>query len=83
MVIRMMLLPLQKIQIKQIMTQKWVSMIGDDQEIWTDWRRTGYPVFQFKNWSGTSGVQGNLAYPGSVTGGEMFRRMPYPDEKSN
>jgi len=69
-------------KLKQIMTQKWVSMIGDDQEIWTDWRRTGYPVFQFKNWSGTSGVQGTLPYPGSVTGGEMFRRMPYPDERA-
>jgi hypothetical protein len=69
-------------QLKQIMTQKWVSLLGDEQEVWTDWRLTGYPVFKFKNWSGTSGVEGNLAYPGSVTGGEMFRRMPYPDERA-
>jgi hypothetical protein len=69
-------------QIKQIITQRWVSLIGDDLEVWTNWRRTGYPVLKFKNWSGTSGVEGNLAYPGSVTGGEMFRRMPYPDERA-
>jgi hypothetical protein len=69
-------------QIKQIITQKWVSLLGDDQEVWTNWRRTGYPAFKFKNWSGTSGVEGNLPYPGSVTGGEFFRRMPYPDERA-
>jgi hypothetical protein len=69
-------------KIKQIATQKWISLMGDEQEVWTNWRITGYPTFKFKNWSGTSGVEGNQPYPGSVTGGEMFRRMPYPDERA-
>ena len=50
--------------------------MGDDYEVWSNWRRTGYPQFDYKNW------QGNQPYPGSVTGGEMFRRLPYPDERA-
>jgi hypothetical protein len=63
-------------RLEQISTQKWLSLLGDDMEVWSNWRRTGYPKFNFKNW------QGNQAYPGSVTGGEMFRRLPYPDERA-
>ena len=63
-------------RLEQLSTQKWLSLLGDDHEVWSNWRRTGYPKFNFKNW------QGNQAYPGSVTGGEMFRRLPYPDERA-
>lgn len=64
-------------RIEQISTQKWVSLIGDDYEVWSNWRRTGYPAFSWKNW------MGNQPYPGSVTGGEFFRRMPLPDETAS
>lgn len=30
-------------KIKQIITQKYISMIGNGIEQWNDWRRTGYP----------------------------------------
>ena len=63
-------------RLEQISTQKWLSMLGDDYEVWSNWRRTGYPAFNFKNW------EGDKPYPGSVTGGEMFRRLPYPDERA-
>jgi len=63
-------------RLEQISIQKWLSLLGDDYEVWSNWRRTGYPRFNYKNW------QGNQPYPGSVTGGEMFRRLPYPDERA-
>lgn len=64
-------------RLEMISVQKWVSLMGDDYEVWSNWRRTGYPVMSWKNWL-INGVPS--AYPGSVTGGEMFRRKPYPDE---
>lgn len=64
-------------RLEQISVQKWVSLLGDDFEIWSNWRRTGYPVFNWKNWNG------NNYYPGSVTQGEFFRRMPLPDETAS
>ena len=63
-------------RLEQISIQKWISLLGDSYEVWSNWRRTGYPVFNYKNW------EGNQPYPGSVTGGEMFRRLPYPDERA-
>ncbi|PWJ60286.1 SusD-like starch-binding protein associating with outer membrane [Dyadobacter jejuensis] len=30
---------------ENIMEQKWVSLFGQGIEAWTEWRRTGYPVF--------------------------------------
>lgn len=63
-------------KLNQLSTQKWLSLLGDDHEVWSNWRRTGYPKFSFKNW------EGDKPYPGSVTGGEMFRRLPYPDERA-
>jgi hypothetical protein len=63
-------------RLEQISTQKWVSLLGDFYEVWSNWRRTGYPVFNYKNWNG------NQAFPGSVTGGVFFRRLPYPDERA-
>ena len=65
-------------RLESISVQKWVSLMGDDYEVWSNWRRTGYPVMSWKNWL-INGVPS--AYPGSVTGGQMFRRMPYPDER--
>lgn len=63
-------------RLEQLSVQKWLSLLGDDYEVWSNWRRTGYPAFNFKNW------EGDKPYPGSVTGGEMFRRLPYPDERA-
>ena len=53
-------------QLRQISEQKWLSMFGDDYEVWSNWRRTGYPVLAPVN------------YPGNVTGGRMFRRFSIP-----
>jgi hypothetical protein len=53
-------------QMEQINTQKWLSMFGDDYEVYANWRRTGYPVLKKVN------------YPGNVTGGFMFRRFALP-----
>jgi hypothetical protein len=64
-------------RLEQIATQKWVTLFGDDYEVFASWRLTGYPVMSWKNWL-INGVPS--AYPGSVTGGQMWRRLPYPDE---
>ncbi len=53
-------------QFRQISEQKWVSMFGDDFEVYANWRRTGYPILTRVN------------YPGNVTGGQMFRRFSIP-----
>ncbi|MCW3107154.1 MAG: SusD/RagB family nutrient-binding outer rane lipoprotein [Segetibacter sp.] len=53
-------------QLKQISEQKWISLFGDDYEVYANWRRTGYPVLMPVN------------YPGNVTGGKMFRRFSIP-----
>jgi hypothetical protein len=53
-------------QLQQISDQKWLSLFGDDYEVYANWRRTGYPVLMSVN------------YPGNVTGGKMFRRFSIP-----
>jgi hypothetical protein len=53
-------------RLQQISEQKWISMFGDDYEVFANWRRTGYPVLMPVN------------YPGNVTGGKMFRRFSIP-----
>ncbi len=53
-------------QFAQINTQKWVSLFGDDYEVFANWRRTNYPQLMPVN------------YPGNVTGGQMFRRFSIP-----
>jgi len=53
-------------QFAQINTQKWVSLFGDDYEVFANWRRTNYPQLMSVN------------YPGNVTGGQMFRRFYIP-----
>lgn len=62
-------------QLEQISTQKWISMHGDVFEVYSNWRRTKYPVFNYANWvSGTA----RIPWPGNVTGGKMFRRFSLP-----
>lgn len=53
-------------QLQQISEQKWLSLFGDDYEVYANWRRTGYPVLAPVN------------YLGNVTGGQMFRRFSIP-----
>jgi hypothetical protein len=57
-------------QLEQISTQKWVSLFGNDYEVYSNWRRTGYPVLTPVN------------YPGNVTGGKMFRRFSIPESEN-
>lgn len=54
-------------QLEQISTQKWVSLLLDNYEIFANWRRTGYPVLTPTN------------YPGNITGGTIPRRLIIPD----
>jgi len=53
-------------QLQQISEQKWLSLFGDDYEVFANWRRTRYPILAKVN------------YPGNVTGGNMFRRFALP-----
>lgn len=57
-------------QLEQISTQKWITLFGNDYEIYANWRRTGYPVLSQVN------------YPGNVTGGKMFRRFSLPNSEN-
>lgn len=57
-------------QLEQIGTQKWVSLIFEDQyEIFSNWRRTGYPKLTPTN------------YPGNLTGGKIPTRFVIPDSE--
>ena len=57
-------------QLEQISVQKWVSLFGNDYEVYANWRRTGYPTLTPVN------------YPGNVTGGKMFRRFSLPNSEN-
>ena len=57
-------------QLEQISVQKWVSLFGNDYEVYANWRRTGYPTLTPVN------------YPGNVTGGQMFRRFSLPNSEN-
>lgn len=57
-------------QMEQIQTQKWVSLfLEDEYEIWSNWRRTGYPKLTPTN------------YPGNLTGGQIPTRFVIPDSE--
>ena len=58
-------------QMKQIYTQFWVSIFPNADEVYNNWRRTGYPALVPNN------------YPTNATGGQIFRRFEYPISEQN
>lgn len=57
-------------QMEQIQTQKWVALLLEDEyEIFSNWRRTGYPKLTPTN------------YPGNLTGGKIPTRFVIPDSE--
>ena len=58
-------------QMGQIYTQFWVSVFPDAQEVYNNYRRTGYPALVPNN------------YPTNATGGQIFRRFLYPISEQN
>jgi hypothetical protein len=68
-------------QLEQISTQKWISMLGNEYEIYSNWRRTKYPVFNYANWTNTAGDK--VSYPGNVTAGKIWRRFSLPIAERN
>ncbi|MDR3716601.1 MAG: SusD/RagB family nutrient-binding outer membrane lipoprotein [Puia sp.] len=56
-------------QMNQIYTEFWASVFPDAQEAFANYRRTGYPALVPNN------------YPLNVTGGQIFRRMLYPQSE--
>ncbi|UHG89252.1 SusD/RagB family nutrient-binding outer membrane lipoprotein [Spirosoma oryzicola] len=58
-------------QMEQLYTQFWVSIFPNSQEVFLNWRRTGYPALVPNN------------YVGNITGGQIFRRMLYPALEEN
>jgi len=63
-------------KMEQIATQYWVSMFDNEFQVWCNWRRIKYPVFNYANWKNTDGSFSS--YPGNVTGGKMYRRYSLP-----
>ena len=53
-------------KMNQIHTQIYIALFVDEQEIYSNWRRTGYPVLIPVN------------FPGNVTNGTIPRRFKYP-----
>ena len=53
-------------KMNQIHTQVYVALFVDEQEVYANWRRTGYPVLVPVN------------FPGNVTNGTIPRRFKYP-----
>lgn len=58
-------------QMEQIYTQFWVGVFPDAEEVFSSYRRTGYPALVPNN------------YVGNATGGKIFRRMLYPISEQN
>ncbi len=59
-------------QYEQIGTQKWVALfLEDEYEIFSNWRRTGYPKLTPTN------------YPGNLTGGKIPTRFVVPDSEES
>ena len=58
-------------QMAQLYTQFWVSIFPDAQEVYNNYRRTGYPALVPNN------------YPTNATGGKIFRRCLYPISEQN
>lgn len=56
----------QAVQLEQVYNQFWVGIFPDAQEVYNNYRRTGYPALVPNN------------YPGNATGGRIFRRCMYP-----
>ncbi len=57
-------------QLEQIGTQKWVALfLEDEYEIFSNWRRTGFPKLTPTN------------YPGNLTGGKIPTRFQIPDSE--
>lgn len=57
-------------KMEQIGTQKWVTLfLEDEYEIFSNWRRTGYPKLTPTN------------YPGNLTGGKIPTRFQIPDSE--
>lgn len=57
-------------KMEQIGTQKWVTLfLEDEYEIFSNWRRTGYPRLTPTN------------YPGNLTGGQIPTRFVIPDSE--
>ena len=58
-------------KMNQIHTQMWIALFLDEQEVWSNWRRTGYPVLTPVN------------VPGNNTGGVIPRRLIYPPSEES
>ncbi|MVT09935.1 SusD/RagB family nutrient-binding outer membrane lipoprotein [Chitinophaga tropicalis] len=58
-------------KLAMIGAEKWVSLFIDEQEIYADWRRTGYPQLTPVN------------IPGNITGGTIPRRLLYPPSEES
>jgi hypothetical protein len=56
-------------KLEQIGTQLWLSKFMNWWEAWADWRRTQYPTLIPVN------------YPGNVTGGQIPRKLRYPNQE--
>src|SRR3569833_1538745 len=58
-------------QMEQIYTEFWVGFFPDAEEVYSTYRRTGYPALVPNN------------YVGNATGGKIFSRMLYPISEQN
>ncbi|MBT34583.1 MAG: SusD/RagB family nutrient-binding outer membrane lipoprotein [Thalassobius sp.] len=56
-------------KLEQINTQYWVSLFPDETEIYSNWRRSGYPLLT------------PVSVPGNITNGTIPRRLIYPPDE--
>jgi hypothetical protein len=56
-------------KIEQIITQKWISLVGNGYESYNDWRRTGFPVLP------------ESPNPTGSVDGKRPRRIPYTNNE--
>jgi hypothetical protein len=58
-------------QLERIMTQKWIALFNNANEIWSDHRRTGYPKLHFNLKNDSNEVWGTIGDD------EFLKRMPF------
>lgn len=65
-------------KIAQIITQKYISMIGNGVEQWNDWRRTGYPVLAPHQ--NAVGIDGTRPVRAQYINQEVARNPNFPND---
>ena len=64
-----------ELQLERIMTQKWIAGFQNSYEVWSDFRRTGYPKLTTPSMNNSNQVWG------IIPNGEFIKRVPFVEKE--